>query len=137
MSPAEDPRSRLQASEPPVVLVVEDEVIVRLSVASHLRENGFKVVEASNGAEAQALILAGLEPQVVFSDINMPNVDGVGLAIWLAENNITAPVVLTSGVAEVLRDAQRRCPNVRGLVDKPYDEDKLVAQLRALIASGA
>jgi CheY-like chemotaxis protein len=138
MCPAEDPMSELVASEQPTVLVVEDEVLVRLAIAEHLRECGFTVAEAANGEEAQALILAGLEVDLVFSDINMPGaVDGITLASWLKDHGIDAPVVLTSGERAMLEAAQSACANVRVFITKPYPEVKIVEHFRALLASRA
>lgn len=121
----------------PVVLVAEDEIIIRLAVADHLRECGFQVVEAANGAEAKALILAGLEVDLVFSDIQMPDVDGVALALWLSEHGVGAPIVLTSGMPEALKAAQSACKNVNVFVPKPYAEQHLVQHFRALLSKRA
>lgn len=138
MCPAEDPMSEPDAAEQPTVLVVEDEVLVRLSIAEHLRECGFTVAEAGNGEEAKALILAGLEVDLVFSDINMPgDVDGIALASWLKDEGIDAPVVLTSGEQTMLEAAQAACANVHIFISKPYPEVKLVEHFRALLASRA
>lgn len=133
MCPAEDPMATSRAATQPVVLIVEDEVIVRLGVAAMLRDNGFQVIEAGNGAEAQTLILAGVKPDIIFSDITMPGMDGVALARWLAESGVTAAIALTSARADSLDAAKSECPHVRAFVDKPYDDGALVAQFRALL----
>lgn len=137
MSPAEDPMETLQPAAAPVVLVVEDEMMIRFGVTTYLRDCGFKVVEATSGEEAQALILAGLEVDLIFSDINMPGMDGIALARWLAENNVTAPLVLTSGLQASIEAAQAACENVSVFVSKPYAETKLVEQFRAILAARA
>ncbi len=134
MSPAEDPSASPAQNPAPVVLVVEDEMMIRMAITAHLRECGFQVVEATNGAEAQALILAGLEVDLVFSDIQMPDVDGVALARWLAEQGVDAPIVLTSGLAQSLEAAQTACTNVNVFVLKPYAEQNLVQHFRALLS---
>jgi CheY-like chemotaxis protein len=112
MSPAEDPMQSPEAGKATTVLVVEDEIMVRLGLAAHLR--------------------AGLKPDLVFSDINMPGTDGVGLSRWLAGNS-DARVVLTSGSPAALDEARAACPNVSAFLPKPYDEDRLVTQLRAVL----
>lgn len=61
-------------SEPPsTVLLVEDEPLIRLFVAELLEESGFKVMEASNATEALVLLEAGLEVNVLLTDVDMPN----------------------------------------------------------------
>lgn len=137
MCPAEDPMATSRTATQPVVLVVEDEVIVRLGVAAMLRDSGFEVIEAGNGGEAQTLILAGVNPDVIFSDITMPGMDGVALAQWIEQSGVDAPIVLTSAREDSLAHAKAVCPHVRAFLGKPYDEDALVTQLRALISPPA
>jgi CheY-like chemotaxis protein len=137
MCPAEDPIASPAQNRAPVVLVAEDEVMIRMAIAEHLRECGFQVAEAASGAEAKALILAGLEVDLVFSDIQMPDVDGVALALWLSEQGVDAPIVLTSGLVESLEAAQAACANVSVFVPKPYDEKNIVWHFRALLSKRA
>lgn len=120
----------------PLVLVVEDEVLIRMAAADHLRSCGFKVAEAGNAAEAKELILSGLSVQLVFSDITMPGeIDGTGFAQWLHEHAPNVPVILTSGVNSSLDAAKQVCANVHELVPKPYDYDRVVAQIRGVLAA--
>lgn len=136
MSPAEDLMDEAHRAAQPIVLLVEDEVLIRLATADHLRLSGFKVVEAGTATEAQELILAGLTVDLVFSDITMPGgLDGVGLAKWLEESGVEAPVMLTSGVPRALDGAKQLCPNVCATSAKPYDADEVVAQIRAILAA--
>lgn len=137
MCPAEDPASATGSAASPIVLVVEDEVILRIAIAEHLRECGFKVVEAGDGGEAQTLILAGLQPDLVFSDVSMPGIDGLALANWLADNGVDAPIVMTSGVHSSLDAAKAACANVSLFVSKPYEHDRLVNHFRVLLSGRA
>lgn len=128
--------SEQHADAEPLVLVVEDEVLIRLAAADHLRRCGFKVAEASTGAEAQELILAGLKVDLVFSDITMPGpIDGVALTQWLHVHAPDVPVVLTSGVTSSLEAAREACANVRWVAPKPYDYDGVVVQIRSVLAA--
>src|SRR5437879_13850595 len=81
----------------PLVLVVEDEVLIRSAVAEYLRLAGNLVVEAANAAEAIAVFAAGVPIDVVFSDIPMPGtMGGIGLAHWVYHRQPRLHVVLTS-----------------------------------------
>ncbi|MGE0743041.1 MAG: response regulator transcription factor [Hyphomonadaceae bacterium] len=125
-----------EAGERPVVLVVEDEVLLRLAIADTLRACGFTVVEAASGDEARALVQAGVAFSLVFSDITMPGeLDGAGLALWLRDNGVTAPIVLTSGLATSLKAAEAACDHVKLFLPKPYDHDAVVARIRDLLAT--
>lgn len=136
MCPTEDLMPEHDAEREPVVLVVEDEVLIRLAVADHLRSCGFKVVEAGNGAEAQELILAGLSVDLVFSDVTMPGpMNGAALAQWLHQQMPDLPVILTSGVPSSLTAAKAACANIRSLAQKPYDYGVIVSEIRAILAA--
>jgi DNA-binding NtrC family response regulator len=138
MSPAEDLMDEPHVASQPVVLLVEDEVLIRLATADHLRLCGFKVVEAGTAIEAQELILAGLTVDLVFSDITMPgDLDGVGLAKWLQQSAADVPVILASGVPRALDGAKQSCPNVQAISAKPYDMDDVVSQIRSVLEGRA
>jgi CheY-like chemotaxis protein len=82
----------------PSVLLVEDEVLIRLSTAELMRDAGFRVFEAANGDEAWSFLQAGPPPDVVFTDVRMPGaIDGVELARRIALWMPHLPVLITSG----------------------------------------
>ena len=94
----------LTGSTPPVqhrrlVLVVDDEPIIRVALAEHLKEKGFQVREARTAAEAVAILEEpGCIVNLVFSDVRMPGeMDGLGLSRWIFENRPNIPVILASG----------------------------------------
>jgi CheY-like chemotaxis protein len=65
----------------PVVLVVEDETLVRLAAVGMLEDAGFRIIEAANGDEALELLMADSNVQLLFTDVNMPGtIDGLALA---------------------------------------------------------
>lgn len=134
MSPAEE---RMPTPDrPPLahVLVVEDEVLLRMSIAEALRASGYRVAEAANGDEAQALLLAGLRVDVIFSDIRMPGaLDGVALAQWVFDNGIEAHVLLTSGEDAALKAARERCVGVKAFMPKPYQDADVIALIQAAL----
>jgi CheY-like chemotaxis protein len=62
----------IEASDIRTVLVVEDEVLVRLIIAEELRSAGFQVIEAANADEALAVLANIRDVSLIFSDIRMP-----------------------------------------------------------------
>jgi len=119
---------------PPTVLVVEDDVLVRTVVAAYLRECGFEVVEAGSADEAIRVIEAGLQIDIVFSDVNMPgSLDGFGLAQWLRRERPGLRIILTSGAARTAKEAGDLCES-GPILAKPYDHADLLRQIRALLA---
>lgn len=136
MCPAEDPMPQAEDGGARTVLVVEDEVLLRIAIAEELRARGLTVIEAASGDEARALVLAGVAIDLVLSDITMPGeLDGAGLAAWLAANDFAAPIILTSGLANALADARTRCPHVRAFVPKPYDQNEIAGCIEKLLAA--
>jgi CheY-like chemotaxis protein len=136
MSPAEDPKPAGEESQRPTVLLVEDEVLLRLALAAEFRAGGFNVVEAANGDEGRNLVLAGIPVDIVVADITMPGrLDGAEFALWLKDYGLPAPIILTSGLPAALERARARCPHVKAFVAKPYPHDKVVAQVQALLAA--
>jgi CheY-like chemotaxis protein len=117
------------------VLVVEDEVLIRLSVADYLRDCGFRVLEAAHADEAVAILEHGQDPvDVVFSDINMPgSMNGFELARWIRANRPGICVILASGVPQKAKIAKDICED--GVLAKPYDHQDLVSRIRRSLAS--
>jgi DNA-binding response OmpR family regulator len=119
------------------VLVVEDEVLIRLVIADYLRECGYRVHEAANADEAVAVLEAPeVEVHLVFSDVIMPgSMDGFGLARWVRANHPRVDVVLTSGIDRSAEIAGTLC-EAGPLVDKPYEPQGVVDRIKQLLARG-
>jgi CheY-like chemotaxis protein len=112
-----------------VVLVVEDEVLVRTWVIEVLEEADVEIAVASDGDEAVRLLDERSDIGLVFTDVNMPgSIDGISLAKLARQRWPAMPVILTSALA---------APN--GFVfdermifmPKPYDAAKLIEALQA------
>jgi CheY-like chemotaxis protein len=89
------------ARAPAVVLVVEDEALVRMYVSDVLGQSGFDVVEADNAEEAMTRLAADTAICAVVSDVAMPGpFDGFELARRLRREFPRIGVVLVSGVLE-------------------------------------
>lgn len=120
---------------PTTVLVVEDDVLIRWVTADHLRECGFRVIEAGSGDEAiDVLQKTALTIDVVFSDVQMPGaVNGFALALWVRRQRPTIKVVLTSGVEKATDAAQALCSEVP-VLSKPYSPSELEHRIGRLLA---
>jgi CheY-like chemotaxis protein len=117
-----------------VVLVVEDEVLIRMVVADYLRACGYRVIEAANADEAM-LILQHLEidVDVVLSDIQMPgSMDGFDLSRWLRANRPGIDVLLTGTVPRATQAAAELCES--GPIPKPYEPTLAADRIRRLMA---
>jgi DNA-binding NtrC family response regulator len=121
------------SAAPRTVLVVEDEVLIRLAVSDYLRECGYQVIEASNADEAVRVLSADIKVDVVFSDVNMPgSIDGFGLAQWVRRERAHVKVILASGAARSAQAAGGLCEK-GPFLRKPYAHAELERQIRALL----
>ena len=109
------------------ILVVDDDSAIRDTERQILADNGFRVVEARDGAEALRAI--DIEPPaLVILDVQMPGIDGPTFARELHTRLRRVPLVILTGVADPKREADR-C-NAEAYLRKPFDADELVRVVR-------
>ena len=114
----------------PVVLVVEDELLIRMDAVDMLRRADFDVIEAVNADEAIAILEGGSTIDVVFTDIQMPgSMDGLKLAAAVRKRWPPIKIVATSGVLKVGEDD---LPAGSRFLPKPYSPSQIVGALREL-----
>jgi DNA-binding NtrC family response regulator len=117
------------------ILLVEDEVLVRMPIAQYLRECGYRVIEASNADEAMTVLLhKETVVDIVFSDIEMSGaVDGFGLAKWIREHRAGLDVLLAGTVPRAVEKAKQLCE--QSSVPKPYDAQIVHDHIKRLLAA--
>jgi two-component system, response regulator PdtaR len=115
----------------PLVLVVEDELLLRVMMVEYLQSCGFAVLQAESADQAMGHLRADRHIGAVFSDIQMPgSMDGVGLARWSRRERPDVKVLLTSG---------RRLPpggEEWRMLAKPYRMGDVERELRELVGGG-
>jgi two-component system, response regulator PdtaR len=114
----------------PVVLIVEDEFLLRMDSAQMIEEAGFEAVQAANADEAIAILRVRSDIRVVFTDIQMPgSMDGLKLARFVRDRWPPIKIVATSGLVTVEDDD---LPAGSVFLPKPYRGAEVVAALREL-----
>jgi len=114
---------------PALVLIVEDEVLVRTCIAAELEEAGFAVIEAANAVDAMHEFEADDRVTTVFTDINMPGAfDGLSLAHKIFKLRPTVQLILTSGRGKPLVSEM---PAGVHFLPKPYEYRSLTALIHA------
>jgi CheY-like chemotaxis protein len=118
---------------PATVLMVEDEILIRVAVTEYLRKLGYTVVEAADATEAIAVFSSGEPIDAVLCDVDLPGaMDGLSLIRWIHGLHSVPPVLLTSG--RIARPT-RKTPD-GFIMAKPYRLAELAACLESMLASG-
>ena len=113
--------------EKAVVLVVEDEALIRMSAAHMVEDAGFASVEAGDADEAMGILEGRDDIRAVFTDINMPgSMDGWKLAHAIRGRWSPIHLIITSGLAV---PGERRMPENGRFICKPYTAERVTAVL--------
>ena len=115
----------------PTILVVEDEVFVRMTLADQLRGAGYRVLEACNADEALDLLRDRSQAvRLLLSDIRMPGtLDGVGLALAVRFQYPDIKIILTSGQSF----STSHWSDHDGFFPKQYDAWQLIEHINMLL----
>lgn len=127
--------TQVRAAEPPTVLVVDHEVLVRTVIAAYLRDCGYRVIEATGADEAKAVVGSDeARVSVVLAGLEAAGPGhGFALARWIRERRPGVEVILAGTPARAAEAAGDICE--RGpLLARPYDPQVVQARIRRLLA---
>jgi len=107
------------------VILIEDEPDVRTHVEALISEQGYNVIAFPSAIDAVNALKDGeLAPDLVLSDVMMPDMDGYALAHWMKEHFADVPVILMTGYTG--GDVPESSPH-RALITKPFSSDDMLA----------
>lgn len=116
---------------PTLVLVVDDEPLVRMLGADVLEEAGFSVAEAGDAAEALQKLEDCPEVRVLFTDVNMPGaLDGLALAHRVHEQRPDICLLIASGQARL---GPEDLPDEGQFVEKPWEPRDVVRRIQGML----
>lgn len=114
-----------------LVLVVEDEVLIRMSLVEDLEDAGLIVLEAGSADEALKLLDENPHVGTLFTDVNMPGaISGLDLARLVSQSRPDISIVISSGYLRMPKD---ELPGNVSFISKPYDIERVVKQIRGLV----
>jgi CheY-like chemotaxis protein len=114
----------------PIILIVEDEYMVRMNAAAMMEDAGFDVLEAGNADEAMRLLESNPDISIVFTDIEMPgSMNGLKLAHAVTGRWPPIRIIATSGRFHV-RDGD--LPAGGRFLPKPYSSGQILGALREM-----
>jgi CheY-like chemotaxis protein len=123
-----------QALPPAAILVVDDEPIVNRLVSRYLTHLGYRVMEASSGEEALALVRRQRPPiDLVLSDVVMPGMDGIALAARVLAGCPGPSVILMTGVVSQEVEHMNVIGQTVPVLRKPLNLDQLQNLLRVTL----
>lgn len=113
------------------ILLAEDDIAVRDFVRRALEMDGHDVVSVHDGGEALERVTSPVEDfDLLLSDIRMPVVDGVALALQVGRDRPELPILLMTGYAEHRDRAYGLDSLIKGIVQKPFTLEHICAQVR-------
>jgi CheY-like chemotaxis protein len=119
----------------PNVLVVEDEMILRMRAVDIVEDAGFNPVEAVNADQAISILESRSDIALLFTDIQMPgSMDGLKLAHAVHDRWPSIKIILVSGQVKP-SDAER--PTDSRFFGKPLGVDQIIAELQDMVGTGA
>src|SRR5881227_1349531 len=124
----------LHHSIPAVVLVVEDELLLRMRAVDMVEDAGFTSVEAVDADEAVAILESRSDISLLFTDIQMPgSLDGLKLAHAVHKRWPAIKIILVSGQVN-LSDAEK--PADSRFFGKPLETAQMIAEIREMVGIG-
>ncbi|MBK5407737.1 response regulator [Pseudomonas sp. TH34] len=118
------------------ILVVEDNEGVRAAAVELLEQSGYTVLTAEDGDRAMLMLQAGLQPDLIFTDVVMPGrVKSTDLAEWAREQVPAIAVLFTSGHTRDILSSNHLLGTDIHLLSKPYGPDELAQRVRSVLTS--
>ena len=119
----------------PNVLVVEDEMILRMRAVDIVEDAGFNPVEAANADQAISILKSRSDISLLFTDIQMPgSIDGLKLAHAVHDRWPSIKIILVSGQ---VKPSESERPADSRFFGKPLSVDLMIAELQAMVGAGA
>jgi DNA-binding response OmpR family regulator len=116
---------------PSTILLVDSDILVRMAIASYLRDCGYRVLEGATAADVLILLGSGQKVDVVLSEARLPDgADGFRLAHWVRAHHPDVDVILTCGAARAADKAGDLCED--GPLEKPYHPREVVRRINLL-----
>lgn len=116
------------------ILVVDDSAAIRQSVTFVLQQEGYEIVEASDGAEGLEIIKANPVDMVV-SDVNMPNMDGITMVAKIREiaDFKFIPIIILTTESQNSKMDEGKAAGATGWIVKPFTSEKLLTVVKKLL----
>ena len=120
------------------ILVAEDESHLRLVISMVLKQKGFDVTIAKNGLEAFFKVVESYDifhpVQLLIVDVQMPQLDGLGLIDWLHKEHYEIPVIAISGYGNNDLVAELNCRGCTEYMNKPFVPEEILSRVEKVLS---
>lgn len=131
MTPVHDPAANSPDQPVHTILVVEDEILLRIAIVGYLQDCGYRVYGVGSAAKAKT-VLDAVPVDLLFSDVSLEGEEnGFMLASWTRQHHPDVQVLLTSGVANAAKRASDLCDD--SPMPKPYAHEAVLQRIRELL----
>ena len=118
---------------PKAILTVDDSISVRQVVSFALKDAGYDTVEATDGRDALGKLTAGV--QLVITDLNMPNMDGLELIkrIRAGTTNKYVPIIVLTTESQPAKKQEAKAAGATGWIVKPFRPEQLLSVVQKVL----
>lgn len=119
------------------ILVVDDSAAIRQSITYVLQQGGYEVIEAKDGQDGLDVLAKIEPPDLIVTDVNMPNLDGIGFTRRVREQ-ITlkfVPIVVLTTESQGEKMNEGKEAGATAWIVKPFNADKLLAVVKKVIGA--
>jgi signal transduction histidine kinase/CheY-like chemotaxis protein len=132
--PAYEPNALVKpVGENKIILIADDEIMLRDLLAELLESNGFNVIRVSSGMEVLTVLTEEMKVDLIIIDYNMPGMNGLQCVQRLRELNFKIPVILSTGSLNFETKIDFTKFGVNHLLHKPYEFDAMMSTIQKLI----
>ncbi len=119
---------------PKVIMTVDDSQSIRQMVSLTLSEGGYEVVEAQDGVDAMNK-LSGKNINLLITDLNMPNMDGINLIKKVRNDpsNKYVPILMLTTESQAEKKLEGKAAGATGWIVKPFKQDQLLAVVKKVL----
>jgi len=123
--------TRVKATSPATVMVLEPEILARMAIAEFLRGCGYKVIEGMTSDEVFTVLEAGTAVQIILAEVRLAgDRNGLELAKRVRETYPGIDIILTVGIANAATKAGELCDD--GPLEKPFHPQELMRRIHML-----
>ncbi len=116
-----------------IILLIDDEVMLRDLLAEMLESNGYNVIKVGSGAEALRILTEEIKADMVIVDFNMPEMNGLETIQKIRDLNFKMPIILSSGSMGLEDKLNLEEAGITATLTKPYEFDTMFSTIQKLI----